>query len=86
MKTRAPGAEAPRVGDYALMTCGGHRIEFRCCGVVHYRSVAPIIVGERIRAENLRRVCLGCAEPADRLSVTCCICGFSPTRPWELIA
>ncbi len=78
--------EAPRLGDRALMTCGGHRIEFRCCGVVHYESIEPIIVGDRIRAENLRRACGRCPEPVKGIRVTCCICDVDPPDPWMLIS
>lgn len=73
------GSEAEQIGNKALMTCAGHQIEYRCCEVVHYRSIEPILVGAIIRAENVTRECGHCPEPVHGLWVKCCVCG-NPIR------
>ncbi len=75
-----------RMGGHALMTCAGHHVEFRCCGVVHYVSVEPILVGARIAPENLRRLCPGCPDPAEGAPIRCCVCRTESPHPWSVTA
>lgn len=76
---------AGRMGGHALMTCPGHHVEFRCCGVVHYASIEPILVGARIRPENLGRLCSGCPDPAEGAPIRCCVCRTESDHPWSVI-
>lgn len=78
-------AGASRMGDHVLMTCAGHYVEFRCCGVVHYKSIEPILLGACIRPANLRRLCPGCPNPAEGAPVRCCVCHEEAPCPWSLI-
>lgn len=77
---------AKRMGAHALMTCAGHHVEFRCCGIVHYESLEPILVGADIRPENLTRSCSGCPDAAEGAPICCCVCRIESPQPWSVTA
>lgn len=74
------------MGTHVLMSCAGHHVEFRCCGVVHYESIEPILVGARIQPENLRRLCAGCPDGVEGAAIRCCICRKESPRSWSVAA
>lgn len=83
MSDMSAGARAG-MGAQALMTCTGHHVEFRCCNIIHYASLEPVLVGASIQPENLRRLCAGCPDATKGSPIRCCVCRQEPTRPWSV--